>query len=102
MPATLTVRPERAAEFLIDYYLGPLGPEAVYVRLGPQTNLALALRQEPRLAQRIPRIVTMAGAYQEGNSTPSAGFNVLADPGAAHIVFTAGIPITMVELEVTA
>ncbi len=101
-PATLTARAERAAEFLIDYYLGPLGPETVYVPLGPQTNLALALRLEPRLAQRIPRIVTMAGAYQEGNSTPSAEFNVLADPEAAHIVFTAGIPLTMVGLEVTA
>ena len=65
------------------------------------TNLALALRIQPELAQRIPRIVTMGGAYREGNTTPSAEFNILADPEAAHIVYSAGIPITMIGLEVT-
>ncbi|GAG62469.1 unnamed protein product [marine sediment metagenome] len=62
----------------------------------------MALRLEPKISERIPSITTMAGAYIEGNTTPSAEFNVLADPEAAHIVFTAGIPITMVGLEVTA
>ena len=103
LPATaLQPQNRRAVDFLIDYYMGPHGPETVYVPLGSQTNLALALRMEPRLAKRIPRIVTMAGAYIEGNTTPSAEFNILADPEAAHIVFTAGIPITMIGLEVTA
>lgn len=101
-PASRPVEAQRAAEFLIDYYLSPAGPETVLVPLAPQTNVALALRLEPRLAARVPRVMTMAGAYQEGNSTPSAEFNVLADPEAAHIVFTAGWPITMVGLEVTA
>jgi inosine-uridine nucleoside N-ribohydrolase len=101
LPApTLAPHPQRAAEFLVDYYLGDDGPDTVYVPVGPQTNLALALRLEPRLAQRIPRIVTMAGAYLEGNVTPSAEFNILADPEAAHIVFNSGIPITMIGLEV--
>jgi inosine-uridine nucleoside N-ribohydrolase len=99
---TLIPQKQRAVDFLIEYYMGPLGPETYYVPLGPQTNLALALRVEPELAQRIPRIVTMGGAYIEGNTTPSAEFNILADPEAAHIVFSSGIPITMVGLEVTA
>ena len=101
-PASIAPQTRRAAEFLIDYYLGPDGPDTIYAPIGPETNLALALRLEPRLAQRIPRIVTMAGATLEGNTTPSAEFNILADPEAAHIVFSAGIPITMVGLEVTA
>jgi inosine-uridine nucleoside N-ribohydrolase len=88
-------------DFLVEYYSSPDGPDTTYVPVGPQTNLALALRLEPDLVTRIPHIVTMAGAYVEGNATPSAEFNILADPEAAHIVFTSGIPITMVGLEVT-
>lgn len=99
---TISPQRQRAAEFLIEYYLSDDGPETIYAPLGPQTNLALALRLEPAIASRIPRIVTMGGAYIEGNTTPSAEFNILADPEAAHIVFEAGIPITMVGLEVTA
>ncbi|HEY60799.1 MAG TPA: ribonucleoside hydrolase [Anaerolineae bacterium] len=91
-----------AVDFLIEYYLGADGPDTIYMPLGPQTNLALALRIEPVLAERIPRIVTMAGAYLEGNTTPSAEFNILADPEAASIVFRSGIPISMIGLEVTA
>jgi inosine-uridine nucleoside N-ribohydrolase len=103
LPApTLLPQKQRAVEFLIDYYLGPNGPRTIYAPIGPQTNLALALRLEPKIAQRIPRIVTMGGAYLEGNTTPSAEFNILADPEAAFVVFNAGIPITMVGLEVTA
>jgi inosine-uridine nucleoside N-ribohydrolase len=103
LPApTLTPQKQRAVEFLIDYYLGPNGPQTIYAPIGPQTNLALALRLEPKIARRIPRIVTMGGAYLEGNTTPSAEFNILADPEAAFVVFNAGIPITMIGLEVTA
>jgi inosine-uridine nucleoside N-ribohydrolase len=98
-PALVEPQPQRAAEFLIHYYLSADGPDTIYAPLGPQTNLALALQLEPRLVERIPRIVTMAGAYLEGNSTPSAEFNVLADPEAAHIVFISGFNITMVGLE---
>ena len=100
-PARISPKPDRAVDFIIDYYLGPNGPETIFVPVGPQTNLALALRLEPNIARRIPRIVTMAGALTEGNTTPSAEFNILADPEAAHIVFNSGIPITMVGLEVT-
>lgn len=90
-----------AVEFLIEYYLSKDGPDTIFMPLAPHTNLALALRLEPRLCKRIPRIVCMAGAFGEGNATPSAEFNILADPEAAFIVFNAGIPLIMVGLEVT-
>ena len=98
-----TIRPQsmRAAQFLVEYYMGEAGPETILVPTAPLTNIALALRLEPRIARRIPRMVTMGGAYIEGNTTPSAEFNILADPEAAHIVYSAGIPITMIGLEVT-
>ena len=101
--AETSLKPQRqhAVQFLLDYYMSAAGPETIYLPVGPHTNLALALRIEPRLAQRIPRIVTMGGAYAQGNYTPSAEFNILADPEAAFVVWQAGIPITMIGLEVT-
>lgn len=93
--------PKKAANFLIDYYMSREGQDTIYMPVGPLTNLALALRVEPQLANRIPKIVTMGGAYLIGNNTPSAEFNILADPEAADIVYSSGIPIVMVGLEVT-
>src|SRR5688500_8010460 len=58
------------------------------VALGPLTNLALALKLDPTLPQRIARCVVMGGAVTaHGNMTPAAEFNVYFDPEAAHIVF---------------
>lgn len=58
------------------------------VALGPLTNLALALRLDPTLPQRVARLVVMGGAVTaQGNITPAAEFNIAFDPEAAHIVF---------------
>jgi len=99
-----SIKPQKthAVNFLIEYYMSGAGHDTIYVPLAPLTNLALALRIEPRLSQHIPQIVTMGGAYLMGNTNPSAEFNILADPEAAQIVYSAGIPIRMVGLEVTA
>ena len=47
------------------------------------------------------RIVLMGGAIAEGNMTPAAEFNIWADPEAAQRVFHAGVPVTMIGLDVT-
>lgn len=96
-PATIKPQPKHAANFLIDYYMSGAGDDTIFMPIAPLTNLALALRIEPRLKDRIPRIVTMGGAY----SSNFAEFNIAADPEAAYMVYTSGIPITMVGLEVT-
>ena len=60
------------------------------VALGPLTNIALALKLDPTLPQRIKRFVVMGGAVSaHGNITPAAEFNIAFDPEAAHIVFQA-------------
>ncbi len=70
--------------------------------LGPLTNVATALRREPRIADRVQEIVLMGGAYFEvGNITPTAEFNIYVDPEAAAAVFKAGIEITVFPLDVT-
>jgi purine nucleosidase len=60
------------------------------VALGPLTNLALALKLDPTLPERVGRLVVMGGAVNgHGNITPAAEFNVYFDPEAARIVFEA-------------
>jgi inosine-uridine nucleoside N-ribohydrolase len=75
--------------------------EISIVAVGPLTNVALALRSDPNLAQMIRSIVVMGGALSGGNVTPAAEFNFYVDPEAARIVFDAGVPLTMVGLDVT-
>src|SRR3954451_9699812 len=67
----------------------------------PLTNIALLLAIHPELKPRIERIVLMGGAHGHGNTTPAAEFNIFCDPEAAHRVFTSGLDITMVGLDVT-
>jgi inosine-uridine nucleoside N-ribohydrolase len=71
------------------------------VPTGPLTNIALFLARYPELAPQLERIVLMGGAIGEGNVTPAAEFNIWVDPEAAHRVFTSGIDLTMVGLDVT-
>lgn len=72
----------------------------VLVAMAPLTNLALALRLDPMLPQRVPRLVLMGGAVSgRGNTTTSAEFNIGFDPEAAHIVFSEWPRIELVDWE---
>jgi len=71
------------------------------VPTGPLTNVALLLARHPGVAARLGRIVLMGGSIAEGNVTPAAEFNIWADPEAAHRVFTSGLDVTMIGLDVT-
>lgn len=70
--------------------------------LGPMTNLAAALVQNPAIANGINEVVLMGGgSLVKGNVTPTAEFNVYADPEAAAVVFASGIPLVVLPLDVT-
>jgi purine nucleosidase len=72
------------------------------VALGPLTNLALALKLDPSLPDRVARLVVMGGAVTcRGNITPAAEFNLYFDPEAAHIVFSAFPRFDLVDWEAT-
>jgi purine nucleosidase len=92
---------QHAIDFLIEQILKSPG-EITLVAIGPLTNVALAIRQEPRIVQALKEIIIMGGALRyEGNTTALAEFNTYVDPHAAHIVYHAGIPTTLVPLDVT-
>ncbi len=74
--------------------------EIELVTLGPLTNIALALRQEPQLAEWIKSCVVMGGAAcTVGNVTPAAEYNIWCDPEAALEVFASGMKLAMVGWE---
>ena len=92
---------QSAAQFIVEQVMSAPG-EITLVPIGPLTNIALALRLEPRIAQNVKQVVLMGGnALVSGNSTPAAEANIHDDPEAADVVFGAGWPITMVGLDVT-
>ena len=69
--------------------------------IGPETNLAVALKRENRLKQWVREVTIMGGSATIGNITPAAEFNIHCDPEAASVVFESGIPIRMVGYNVT-
>ena len=71
------------------------------VPVGPLSNIAVAMRMQPAILPKIREIVLMGGAYGTGNFTPSAEFNIFADPEAARVVFTSGVPLVMMGLDLT-
>jgi inosine-uridine nucleoside N-ribohydrolase len=69
------------------------------VATGPLTNLAVALKLEPRLADNVARLVLMGGAFTGPGGLRELNFGY--DPEAAHIVLSSGAPTTLVPLDVT-
>lgn len=72
------------------------------VATGPLTNLALALKLDPCFARNVQRLAIMGGGDRVSNTTPAAEFNIWADPEAARVVLSSGIPdIVLVTLDAT-
>jgi purine nucleosidase len=90
-----------AAQFIVDTVMQNPG-EITLVPVGPLTNIGLALRLEPKIADNVKEVVIMGGAaHGKGNSSPVAEANIIHDPHAASIVFSADWQVTMVGLDVT-
>jgi len=96
----MPLQSQHGVEFLIETLMQASEP-IMLATLGPLTNLAIALIQAPQIIPKIQEVVLMGGATSQGNVTASAEFNLYVDPHAAHIVFTSGLPLTMIGLDVT-
>ncbi|QWC00241.1 nucleoside hydrolase [Mycoplasmatota bacterium] len=90
----------KAVDLIIDILMESKEKVSV-VTTGPMTNLALAIRLEPKIMNHIEEVVLMGGSYTNGNVSPAAEFNIFTDPEAAHIVFNSSLKVTMIGLDVT-
>jgi len=97
---TVPLDGRHAVDLLVELLMGSSG-EITLVPTAPLTNVAMAVRKEPRIVPRVKEVVLMGGAYTRGNTTPAAEFNIAVDPEAAAVVFGAGWPLTMVGLDLT-
>jgi inosine-uridine nucleoside N-ribohydrolase len=98
------LRPKKASDFLKAEFERRPG-EITLVTIGPLTNVAALLRQDPAVGRKIRRLAMMGGSIARGyepSSGPAAEYNIAADPAAAQVLFASGIPILMVPLDVTA
>lgn len=99
--AQIELDPRHAATLIIDEIMANEPGTITLVPTGPLTNIALAMKLEPRIVGRVKRVILMGGSYTRGNTTPAAEFNIIADPEAAAAVFAADWPVTMVGLDLT-
>jgi purine nucleosidase len=102
LPAS-TVGParEHAVDMIIREIMDHPG-QVVLVAVAPLTNVALAIRKEPRIVQNVREVIIMGGALRaDGNTTSLAEFNFFVDPHAAHIVLESGMPITLLPWDIT-
>jgi len=98
----MPLQDRHAVDFLIETLRSEPAGSVTLVPIGPLTNIATAMQRAPDIIARIGRIVLMGGAYFEvGNITPAAEFNIYVDPEAAAVVFSAGVPLVVMPLDVT-
>jgi purine nucleosidase len=100
-PATTELDQRHAVDVIIDIVMSNEPGTVHLVPTGPLTNIALAIRKEPRIVSRVKSVVMMGGAYTRGNVTAAAEFNIYVDPEAAEAVFSADWDVTMVGLDLT-
>ncbi|MBT6442500.1 MAG: nucleoside hydrolase [Alphaproteobacteria bacterium] len=101
LPAPIrAIEPRHAVEWLIAT-LRQADEPITLATLGPVTNIGTALVMAPDIADNIREIVSMGGASDLGNVTAAAEFNYYVDPHAAHVMFSAGIKLTMIGLNLT-
>jgi inosine-uridine nucleoside N-ribohydrolase len=99
--ATSKAQDTGAVEFLIETFRATTEPITL-VPTGPLSNIGAAVTAAPDIVDAVHEVVIMGGAHRHGNTTPSAEFNIWADPEAADLTLTAGFdPLTLVPLDAT-
>jgi purine nucleosidase len=90
----------RSAPDLIVQLVHAAPHEMTLVPVGPLTNIALAVENDPSIVPLVKEVILMGGSISGGNVNAAAEANIYNDPEAAKVVFEAGWPLTMVGLDV--
>ncbi|WP_157001637.1 nucleoside hydrolase [Agromyces laixinhei] len=98
---TMQLDPRHGVDLIIDTVMAAEPKTISLVPTGPLTNIAMAIRKEPRIIERVKEVVLMGGGVHVGNWSAVAEFNIMIDPEAAHIVFDAPWDVTMIGLDAT-
>ena len=98
----MALQPGHGVEFIIETLRSEPAGSVTLVPIGPLTNIATAFTRAPDIVEKVQSVVLMGGAYFEvGNITPAAEFNIYVDPEAARIVFSSGVDLVVMPLDVT-
>lgn len=98
--ATITAEPKHAVNYLVETFMKSEG-DITLVTVGPLTNVAMALRMEPRIEEKIKRMVIMGGGHASCNASATSEFNFYADPESAKIVMDTKIEKMILPLDAT-
>lgn len=102
LPSARVAEHEHAAQAILRLSRAHAG-KLELAAIAPLTNLALALKLDPTLPQRVARLVVMGGAVRgNGNTSAAVEFNFGFDPEAAHIVLSAWPKIELIDWELCA
>ena len=91
------VDPEHAVDAIIRLVRGSPG-EITIAAVGALSNVAMAILRDPQVAKDVKGIIMVGARYALPGAAP--GYNMLADPEAAHIVLTSGAPLTFISGDV--
>ncbi len=97
--ARVALQQSTAIDAMATWLLHLKQPAAI-LALGPLTNLAQLICDHPQLMNKISELVVMGGSTDRGNSTAVAEFNIYTDPEAAAQVFSSGISVKMIGINV--
>jgi inosine-uridine nucleoside N-ribohydrolase len=108
LPKLATMTSTTAAPDLIRQLVADSPTPVNIIALGPLTNIAQALHDDPALASRLNTVVISGGTIGDSGTimapparTPLSDWNMLLDPQAADMVFRSGAPLTVIPLDVT-
>ncbi len=99
-PAVSKPQPKHACSFIVEA-VKTANSKVTLIPVGPPTNIGMAFRMDPTIAENIEEVVFMGGAVDRGNVTPVAEANFFHDPEAVKIVIDSGVPIRFITLNAT-